>query len=151
MPLKSSRGVVLSVVVISMLMTTLIAGYALVISYEINAVLVGATGKRIVSYYRAQAGTVDALWRIKNDYANISGFQPPGTFTNPNYDPYPYCLDIDTNPPTIVAVAAGANPDCTPGQNFCSNNPNWKVCVDIGIDGGNGLRNIEVTGRDTLS
>ena len=46
-----------------------------------------AGGRRAKIYYRAQAGVVEANWRIRE---NIGG-----NFTTPAYDPAPYSIDVD--------------------------------------------------------
>lgn len=129
------RGVVMTIVVISLLMMTMIAGFAALLAYNQNRLLGAITGRRILSYYRSQAGIVDAIWRIRNNY--VTGLTPGGVgsdFTSPGFDPAPYGLDIDVNPPQMYSNV---------------NNAAVKVRMDIGPVGANGSRSIDATGIDT--
>ena len=151
--MKNSRGVVLSIVVIMMLMMTMIAGYALVIAYHQNKILSASSGGRIMSYYRSQAGMVDALWRVQNNYT--INMTPAGNFTDPNYDPDPYGLDIDQDPPAIIALGVNAivNPNVVWDANI---DPRIDVVVNISTQDQvansptRGLRAIQSTGNDAL-
>lgn len=100
--LKDQKGVALTIVIIFTMIIALLAGYILSLSYN-KTQLVNSVGvKRTRTYYRAQAGVVDAFWRIRVD-------KPPlgvGSFKDPVFAPPPYFIDIDANAVTADRTAA---------------------------------------------
>ena len=132
------RGVVITIVVISLLMMTMIAGFAALLAYNQNRLLGAITGRRILSYYRSQAGVVDAIWRIRSNFTTgLSAVAGTVNFNDPTFDPAIYGLDIDVNPPQIKNLGVPAEAALA------------DVRVDIGAVGANGSRPIEATGIDT--
>ena len=129
------RGVILGVVVISLMMMTMLAQLSALLVYNQNRVLKMTSGQRILSYYRSQAGTVDAAWRIrKNIITNLSAQAGTLNFGDSTFDPAPYGLDIDANPPQVVAVDSAQS----------------DVTVNIGAMGANGLRSISSKGKESF-
>lgn len=128
----NEKGVALLVVITFATVISLIAAYALRLSYnqarQVNAVSI----RRTMINYRAQAGFVDAAWRIRT---NTAAPGTPGSFMTPTYDPAPYCIDIDTD-----AASALVGGNCVAAAD---------VRVDIGSrNATSGLRTIDSTGLD---
>lgn len=133
--LRSENGAALTIAVIFGTLIALIAGFVLNLSYNQTRQIEAVGPTRTANFYKAQAGLVDANWRIRNDV------MPPGTTgsfktTTTPADPAPYCIDIETH--TVTAASggncAGANDD---------------VKVDIGPrDAATGLRPIDAMGLD---
>ena len=111
------------VVIVIITMLTLIGAFMTKMTYNQRTLVSVTSGKRVQVYYRAQAGVVDAHWRIRTNYtgAPMGG----GDFTNPAFDPPPYSVDM---------APADGNNDFT---------------VDMGPVNASGLRPISSTGLDT--
>ncbi len=129
MKLHNERGIALTLVLMTALIISAMLAAAIMSSYNQKRVTNKVTTERTQSYYFAQAGVVDAFWRIRNDQ-DVFG----GTFTVPTYDPPPYFLDVD-NDVAQTAMFPGAD-----------------VSVDISAQDTNvasprfGLRTIDSTG-----
>src|SRR5690348_3628790 len=91
--LEKDNGIAMTVVLVFAMIALTLVGYVLTLSYQ-QTKLVNAVGiKRSKAFYRAQAGIVDAFWRIRADKA------PPGSagsFATASYAPT-YYIDIDTD------------------------------------------------------
>ncbi len=139
---SDEKGVALMVVLMTGLMIVLIASYALNFGYnqkkQIRS-LAGTTRPRV--YYLAQAGVMDAMWRIRK---NIS---PPGvavvtsgatSFNTTSYDPAPYYININGT------VATGT----TDTAMYSGTQESWSyIKVDIGpVDSVTKQRKIVSTG-----
>ena len=94
--LYSQRGVALTLAIIVIVMIAILTAWTLRLAYNYQVLTSDSALKRTRAYYRAQAGIVDANWRIRN---NIGG-----DFTDPKYNPPAYPLDIDDDGITDVTV-----------------------------------------------
>ena len=99
MKLNNSRGMALVVVMVVIIMLTIIAGFVANLGYNQRRLLDVASGHRIRVYYRAQAGVVDALWRIRVNY--LTNFTVPGNTAA-------YSLDVDSDGINDTTVTIGA-------------------------------------------
>ncbi len=130
----NQKGVALLVAIMFATLLALVAGYALKFSYNQTRQVDAVGIKRTGVYFRAQAGVVDAMWRIRTDTI------PPGSvsgshFTTQAFDPPAYYIDIDSD----TATAA---------QDTSSTSTASEVKVDIGPVNASGLRSIDSTGLD---
>jgi len=143
--LNNQRGVVLTVVIVVSVILVLAAGYIMGLGYNQKRIMDQLSGRRMRAYYRAQGGMVDALFRLRTNsmglglggVPTIGGTGgPPDDFTNPNFDPQPYFINVKTD----TASTDGSLP--------------YDVKVDIGpVQQAPGLpdtgfRKIELTGKD---
>ncbi len=120
----NDKGVALTVVIVIVIVMALISGYVTVLSYNQVKLANTAGGRRAKVYYRAQAGVVDANWRIRTNY--VTGLTPiPGIlgFRDASWNPNPYQIDVDGD--SVM--------DCT---------------VDINLPDGGGKRPVLSTGLD---
>lgn len=118
------KGVALTVAMMMMVCTSILAGYALQAGWNIRKLSMSAGSKRDKIYWAARAGVVHARWRIRvNNTAGLAGAPMIG-FNDPNWNPPAYQLDIH-NPPDGI----------------------WDVEIDIG-NVINGVRNIDARARD---
>ena len=112
---NDSKGVALTVAIMVIIMLALLAGFVANFSYNQRKLLDSASGKRIKIYYLAQAGVVDAVWRIRSNYTTgIPGAPAGGFVSNPAWDPAVYSIDangdgtndtnIDIGPVTSVTT-----------------------------------------------
>lgn len=83
----------ITVVVIAILTLTLLAGYVMTLAYNQKKIVDQVSGNRVQRYYAAQAGVVDAQWRIRNNSTTELG---GGTFTNSVFSPT-YYLNLATD------------------------------------------------------
>lgn len=104
--LTDSKGVAMMVVIMLIIMLALIASFVASLSYNQRRLVDASSGKRIKIYYAAQAGLVDANWRIRTDYT--TGLTPAGSFATATYAPNPYFIDVDENGTNDVKVTIGA-------------------------------------------
>ncbi len=102
---KGQKGAALIFVVVILILLTLLAGYVLSLAYNKKKLDDRIAARHTKAYYLAQAGVVDAEWRIRK---NIGGL-----FTNPTdpATPYHYLLNINTG--LIVGVVADSVVDVT--------------------------------------
>ncbi len=99
----NEKGMALTIVMVTLILLSLIAGYALNLSYNQHKLFGDSSGKRIKIYYMAQAGAVDAEWRIRTNFG--------ANFTNP-LTTMTYSGDVDgdgVNDFTVVIGAVNAN------------------------------------------
>lgn len=128
--MKKNRGVALLVVIVMISILSLLAGYMLTLTYNQRKLGLGISGNNLKAYYRAQAGVVDAQWRLRSQYTgDIGGGGFPATA-------FTYDIDLDSN---TVHIENAANPTTA----------NDDVRVTIAAADGNGLRQITATGFDT--
>ena len=134
MPLKDERGVALTVAVVIIIVLTLLAGFAVNFSYNKKRMVDLGSGKHDVINYRAQAGLVDAMTRIRLNAT--AGLSPAGDFTDPDYDPQSYQLSVDGRG-TVNAVTKLCSSGCD-------------TTVDIGpvTNAATGQRSIKSDGLD---
>ena len=104
----NDSGIALTLTIIVMLLLTALAGYALTASMHQGRLRKQTTLVRNKAYYWAQGGVVEAYARTRTRYMTLPGGGPlggtvsgggPADLTNPNFDPNPYCLDVDPNDP----------------------------------------------------
>ena len=137
MKTQSDKGAVLTVVIIVIIILTLLAGYTLNFAYNQRRLTNRLSGTQLKAYYRAQAGVVNAQWRIRTNFVtDIGGVVGGNDFLNPAWNPDSYSINLTTN---VVSHPPLATDD---------------VLVDIGeVDTSatpaKGFRRIESTGRDT--
>ena len=147
---KNKDGFVLTVAIIFIIMLALLAVFVLNAgaNKRIMADNVGATRAR--AYYRAQAGVVDAQARIRMNYttglvADTAHGSTGTSFTDNNYNPTPYHLDLSTNPPTLsTAAVIPAGYDVTVDISAVD-----KDNAGTAVNPLTGRRIIESTGQDT--
>ena len=89
--MNRERGVALTVVMVFTVILALLAATLLNLSYNKTKLVDSVGVKRAQTYYRAQAGVVDAFWRIRVNKPALS----VGSFNNPAFEPPPYFIDID--------------------------------------------------------
>ena len=131
MKTKGDQGAVLTLVIIIIIILTLLAGYILSFAYNQRRLAGHLSGAHLKAYYRAQAGVVNAQWRIRtNTFTDIGG-AGGNNFLNPAWNPGPYSINLTTN---TVSQPPLATDD---------------VQVDIGATTAEGFRLIESTGSDT--
>lgn len=102
---KNQNGVALTIVVIVLIIMGILSAYAMNLGYNQRRMQEQASGRRIKIYYRAQAGAVNAMWRIRSDVAG--DLTPAGTFTNAAYNPNTYLMDIDGDGVNDTSVDIG--------------------------------------------
>lgn len=96
---NDSKGVALVLVIIAVMMLTGIGGFAANLAYNQRLFQNSSGGNRIRNYYRAQAGIVDACWRIRTNTG--ANFTIPATTLA-------YSLDVDNNGTNDTNVTIGA-------------------------------------------
>ena len=119
--LGDDKGMAMVIVIVVIMMLAMIGSYITSLRFNQRIIVDGASGHRAQAYYSAQAGAVDANFRIRTDFT--TGLVPAGSFATAAYDPNPYTIDIDGD---------GAS----------------DVTVNIGPVNGAGLRQIDCTGTD---
>ena len=92
----------------------LLASFAVNYGYNKKRLMDIHSGRRDTLNFRAQAGVVDANWRIRADYT--AGLSPAGSFTNSAYDPAAYGLDVDRNGVADTCVNIGPVTNAGTGQ-----------------------------------
>ena len=150
-----SQGFILPFVLVVMIMLSGAALYVLSAAANQKVMTNQIAQSHMTSFYNAQAGIVDASWRIRNNYVNAlmpdttnpdpsqrsTGTSFDGSINplNNGFNPLPYYLDLSVTPP------APANP-----SGFYATEPTpWSCKVDIGpVNAATGVRSIEVTGND---
>jgi Tfp pilus assembly protein PilX len=101
MRLLKNNGVLITVVIITLLVLTLLAGYVMSLAFHQKKMVDQVSGSRLQRYYAAQAGVVDAQWRIRNDStAEIGG----GSFSTSSFSPT-YYINLSND---SVHAACGA-------------------------------------------
>ena len=91
----------MTVVVVALIILTIMAAFALNFGYNRKKVVDNYSRGRTVRLYRAEGGFVDARARIRIDFTSSfyapgkNPCTPDGSFTDDNYDPLPYLLDVD--------------------------------------------------------
>lgn len=117
-PASDQRGFAMGVVMVTMLIMMLIAGYVANINTSQRRLITATSGKRIASYYRAQAGIVHAFWRVRSNHtsADISGrfsaCAAAGNFGTPAFV-CDYTLDVDGDGTRETAVHIGPEQNAT--------------------------------------
>ena len=97
MKIRSSKGIALAVALVTILCLLTVAGAILTLGYNFNLIINNMGGTRSVDYYKAQAGVVDAQWRLRTNFGGI----------NTVLDPPSYQLDIDGDATNDVQVDIG--------------------------------------------
>ncbi len=93
--LGDQKGVAITIVMVVLAILAMLAAYSLNTGYSRKRITDAASGTRAKVYYRAQAGVVDAMTRIRKDHTG--GLVPGGSFTQLGYNPGPYNIDVDGN------------------------------------------------------
>ncbi len=90
--LKNKKGAVLFVVLLFSLLIASIMAYIAHMVYQRTRLLDAVGVKRTRNYYRAQAGLVDAYWRLRTNHAPPG---LPGNFNDANFS-VQYYMSIDS-------------------------------------------------------
>ena len=129
--IKNQKGSVLTAAVILATLVALMAAAVLSLGYNQTSQIEEVGIQRTSTFYKAQAGVVDANWRIRVN-RTLAGWG--GNFTDPNFNPPVYYIDLEaTTAANMYKNARDANSD---------------VEVDIGPMV-NGLRAVDSKGLDT--
>ena len=109
---QNDKGMALTVAIIIIILLGLLAGYMTQMGYNQRRLADTAGGRRAKAYYRAQAGLVDANWRIRTNYTGTttytgSALNPPGSFAVDAYNPNAYQMDLDGDGSNDVDVDIG--------------------------------------------
>lgn len=99
----NEKGVALLVVITFATVISLIAAYVLRLSYNQARQVDAVSIRRTMNNYRAQAGVVDAMWRIRTNTI------PPGSagsFLTPTFDPLPYFINVNDDTASAGELAA---------------------------------------------
>ncbi len=102
---RQRTGLALTLVILIIFMVTLVSAAALSLGYNQRLLAKKAVGSRTRAYYYAKAGLVDALELLRKD--------PGGNFTDPDFDPAPYTLDIDADGNADVTIDISAEDPST--------------------------------------
>ncbi len=132
---NDQRGAALLVAIIVIVMVTGLAATFMRMAYNMKLVMYGVSGGRTYAHYRAQAGIVDAQFRLRTNYLNglASPAPPANGFRDPTYAVSYYI--------TIGMGYGGAQINYTPGA----------TRIDISAAAGgtvNGVRTITAIGRE---
>ena len=101
----NNKGLALTIVMIVIIMLAIISAFSTNLGFNQKKMIDANSGRRAKIYFKAQAGVVDANWRIRTDYT--VGLAPAGSFTTDAYNPGPYLLDVDQNGTNDVSVDIG--------------------------------------------
>lgn len=93
-------GFALTAVIIAIFMMMVLASAVLLYAYNIRRLQDSLAGLRTLAYYNANAGIVDAQWRIRTNYQ--------GNFDPGDPDPPSYTLDVNGDSLPDVTVDIGA-------------------------------------------
>ena len=114
MPCGGRRGVALTVTMVIIVVLVLLASFTVNYGYNKKRLVDINSGRRDTLNFRAEAGVVDANWRIRSNYT--VGLSPAGSFATDAYDPAPYGLDVDKNGVTDTCVNIGPVTNVNTGQ-----------------------------------
>ena len=132
-PRRHQRGAMLFVALLFCVMISSLMVYLLSLAYQ-RTRLVDMVGiKRTRNYYRAQAGIVDAFWRLRTNHA------PPGyvgTVFNDPTSTVQYYLDIEAGTVTAAVAASSTTKVSIGAKNQTAGSPLF------------GLRPVTATGID---
>ena len=87
------NGMAMTIVIIIVIILVSLVGFVTSLGFNQRKFLGASSGKKLVLYYRAQAGAVEAAWRIRENYT--TGLSPAGSFGDPAYNPAVYLIDVD--------------------------------------------------------
>jgi hypothetical protein len=95
--LRGNGGFAMVFVMVVITILAMFAVWVTIQGYNQRKLLDVTSGQRAKLYYRAQAGVVEAAWRIRDNYTSgIGGVIPPGGFpANDTWNPPPYSIDVD--------------------------------------------------------
>ena len=129
---RREKGAVLFAVLLFSLVMTSVMVYITNMVYQ-RSRLVDAVGvKRTKTYFRAQAGLVDAFWRIRTNRA-VPGLS--GNFSDPNFSAE-YYIDIDSGSVTSARTATSAVKVTIGPRNQTAGNPQYglRAVSAVGFD-----------------
>ncbi len=106
MPRLNSKGVALTLSIVIIIILALLATFVTTLGYNQRKLSDALGGRRAKVYYRAQAGVVEAGWRIRENYT--TGLNPGGSFATDTYDPFPYSIDVDGDGANDCVIDIGA-------------------------------------------
>lgn len=104
---KNHCGAALTFVIIILILLAGLVGYLASISYNERLMKYQGGGKRAKIVYYAQAGIIDAMYRIReNVTSGLAPAPPVGGFNDliTIYDPDPYWIDVDQDGTNDVQV-----------------------------------------------
>ncbi len=129
----NQRGAALLVAVIVILMVTALSAVFLRMAYNMKILMYGISGGRTYAYYRAQAGIIDAQYRLRTNFLTGLTSPPANGFLDPTYAPTYFI--------SLTLGYGGAQTTYTPGS----------TRVQISAAAGNspnGVRTITALGRE---
>ena len=100
----------MTIVIIIVIVMAFLATLVTMLGYNQRKLANAAGGRRVKIYYRAQAGVVEADWRIRENYLLNPALVNTGggaSFTDDTYDPAPYSIDIDGDAVNDVTIDIG--------------------------------------------
>lgn len=97
--MRGDRGAALTLAIVIVMILSTLAAVALALAYNYRMMRDGLTAQHARAHFRAQAGVVDARWRIRNNFGM--------DFTVAANDPAPYDIDIDGDGTNDVTVDIG--------------------------------------------
>lgn len=101
---RSQQGLVLTLAITTILLIMSVAGAALTLAYNQRLLTDDLAAQRTRSYWYAQAGVVDAQWRIRTNFG--------GNYA-PAMDPAAYSIDVDGDGDNDVTVDIGVENSTT--------------------------------------
>ena len=102
----NSTGIALTLVIMIVIMVSVLAAAAMTLGYNQKRLSDATVSNRTQGFYYAQAGIVDAQWRIRNNaLKNKAGVDvitgdvgsTGSDFTTASFNPKAYCLDLDSD------------------------------------------------------
>lgn len=128
--LENKKGAVLFIAILFSLLIATIMIYVISVAYQRTRLVDNVGAKRTRNYYRAQAGLVDAFWRLRTNTS------PPAGGTTINFN---------------VATATAIYYIDMAGNTVTQNQtPTSTIRVDIGARRADGLRPVSATGLDVF-
>ena len=122
-----------------------------------------SVARRMIANYHAQGGIIDAQWRIHNNNVTLITSRSPLTtatlggtlcsgagasdFSNPNWNPNKYYIDLESDTASLTQRTAGANIDDVEVDVSAVGRNN--DCSNVSGNAPLGVRTIETRGFDT--
>ncbi len=128
--LHSQKGIALTIAIIFIIATMGIIALLLNMSFDYRSLSDRVSSTKLKAFYAAQAGIVDAYWRIRTN--TTSDWGGGLSFANSGWDPPVYFLDMGANPPTFSLTQQ----------------PGSDVRIDIGLPDASGVRAMAAKGFD---
>ena len=92
----NDKGAAMTIVIILVIIMAFLATLVTIMSYNQKKLSQSVSGRRAKIYYRAQAGVVEANWRIRENYTvGLVNGGGGASFIDDAYDPQAYSIDTD--------------------------------------------------------